>query len=113
MADLVDALKQLSSEHNAALNPVIIATGVVVSIDPLKIQIDQKTTLLESMLRLTNAVKDHATEVVIPPVVDSNGDFSSGTYTITIKNVLKIGESVFMVRDQGGQKYTVIDRVVS
>lgn len=111
MADLVDALKQLSSEHSAALNPVIIATGVVVSIDPLKVQIDQKTTLLESMLRLTNAVKDHTTEVVIPPVVDSNGDYSSGTYTITIKNGLKIGESVFMIRDQGGQKYTVIDRM--
>lgn len=113
MADLVDALKQLSSEHSEALNPVIIATGVVASIDPLKIMIDPKTPLYESMLRLTNAVKDHTTEVVIPPVVDSNGDFSSGSYTITIKNGLKIGESVFMVRDQGGQKYTVIDRVVS
>lgn len=110
MADLVDALKQLSAETGAGLNPVIIATGVVVSVDPLKIQIDQKTTLLESMLRLTNAVMDHTTEVVIPPVVDSNGDYSSGTYTITIKNGLKIGESVFMIRDQGGQKYTVIDR---
>lgn len=110
MADLVDALRQLSADTGAGLNPVIISTGVVVSVDPLKIQIDQKTTLLESMLRLTNAVKDHTTEVVIPPVVDSNGDFSSGTYTITIKNGLKVGESVFMIRDQGGQKYTVIDR---
>lgn len=111
MADLVDALRELSKDAEAAGNPVIIATGVVASIDPLKIQIDQKTTLLESMLRLTDAVKDHTTEVVIPPIVDSNGDFSSGTYTITIKKGLKIGESVFMIRDQGGQKYTVIDRM--
>jgi len=113
MADLVDALKQLSAEHSTALNPVIIAAGVVVSVNPLKIMIDQKTPLYASMLRLTNAVKDHTTEVVIPAVFDSNGDYASGTYTITIKNGLKIGESVFMVRDQGGQKYTVIDRVVS
>ena len=104
MADLVDALKQLSAETGAGLNPVIIATGVVVSVDPLKIQIDQKTTLLESMLRLTNAVTDHDIDMNIPGI---------GPATVSVAGSLKIGESVFMVRDQGGQKYTVIDRVVS
>jgi|EPASupsiteSAE347_1022098.scaffolds.fasta_scaffold02322_12 hypothetical protein len=101
MADLVEALRQLSADTGAALNPVIIATGVVVSVDPLKIQIDQKTTLLESMLRLTNAVKDHTTDMVIPGV---------GLVTVSVASALKVGEAVFMVRDQGGQKYTVIDR---
>lgn len=113
MADLVEALQQLAAETGNGLNPVIIATGVVVSVDPLKIQIDQKTTLLESMLRLTRAVSDHSLEVVIPPVVDSNGDIAAGTYKITIHKDLQIGESVLLIRDQGGQKYTVIDRVVN
>lgn len=101
MADLVEALQQLAAETGNGLNPVIIATGVVVSVDPLKIQIDQKTTLFESMLRLTNAVKDHTVEINIP---------SSGLVTASVASALKVGETVFMVRDQGGQKYTVIDR---
>ena len=113
MADLVEALRQLSADTGATLNPVISATGVVVSADPLKIQIDQKTTLLESMLRLTNAVKDHEVDITIHGISDSHGDSFSGLTTITVHNGLKVGESVFMVRDQGGQKYTVIDRVVS
>ncbi len=104
MADLVDALKQLSAETGAGLNPVIIATGIVESVNPLKIMTDQKTPLYESMLRLTEAVTDRDVEMTIPGI---------GRVTVSVVNSLMVGESVLLLRDQGGQKYTVIDRVVS
>lgn len=37
----------------------------------------------------------------------------TGTKDITINNALTVGESVVLVRMQGGQKYLVLDRVVS
>ncbi|MEO1815244.1 MAG: DUF2577 domain-containing protein [Acetobacterium sp.] len=111
MADIVEALKQLSAETGAGLNPVIIATGVVESVSPVKIRIDQKILLTGKMLRLTTAVKDHDVDITINGVSDSRGDSISGRTTVTVHNGLKIGESVFMIRDQGGQKYTVIDRM--
>lgn len=109
--DLYSIIKEIVRDEIGVSNPVIFSTGIVESINPLRIRIDQKTLLLPSMIRLTNCVKDYSVEIAVQGVSDSGGDTYAGTTTVTVKSALKVGESVLLLREQGGQKYTVIDRM--
>lgn len=80
-----------------------IRYGVVVSVSPLKVQIDQKLTLNKVQLKLTRAVLDYDVEMSV------NG---GAKQIYTIYNSLKINDKVIMVRVQGGQQYIVIDKEV-
>lgn len=80
-----------------------IRYGVVVSVSPLKVQIDQKLTLNKAQLKLTRAVLDCDVEMSV-----NGGD----KQIYTIYNSLKINDKVMMVRVQGGQQYIVIDKEV-
>lgn len=59
MADPIDTIKRAAAEAIAADKPVQLLFGTVVSAAPLKIQLDQKATLLEPMLVLTRNVTDY------------------------------------------------------
>lgn len=113
--------------------------GVVESVNPLKIRLDQKTVFTDEYLILTNAVKDHAVDISVswateeddylnPVHTHGNGnnglpttsttDFDTkhhhdikGRKRIIIHNGLTVGEKVLLLRTQGGQYYIVIDRV--
>ena len=106
MADytgLVRAMKQAGVSAVSAEKPVSICFGNVISESPLKVQIDQKLTLSAAQLVLTESVTDHDVEMTI------NG---SAKQTYTIHNNLSVGDEVVLLRQQGGQKYIVIDKVV-
>lgn len=104
----------------------------------LKIMVDQKLILGDKQLLLTNAVRDyyvklttcgesvgeaegaaHKTEKTIrpPAVPEDYGAFDShdheykGDKWFKVNLKLKSGESVLMVRIDGGQKYIVLDRL--
>ncbi len=88
MADytpLLRVMKQTAKETGKALCPVEVCFGKVVSESPLKIQVDQKITLGKAQLVLTR----------------------------TVHNALNTGEEVVLLRQQGGQKYIVLDWVVT
>jgi hypothetical protein len=98
--------------------------GTVTSISPLKIQVEQKKTLTKVQLVLTRNVTDFETEVTVDWKTESksggSGDsaFSShnhdvkGKKKIKIHNALKVGDKVVLLKQHGGQKYLVVDRVV-
>lgn len=100
MSDILTLIKQASKEGVDASFPVNLVFGVVTSVLPLEIKIDQKITLPEKMLILTNAVKDYQVFATLP----------IGDAMITIHNALQLGESVALLRMQGGQQFLVIDR---
>ena len=105
MADytpLLKVMKQTAKETEHASCPVQVCFGKVTSASPLKIQVDQKITLSKAQLILTRTVTDH--EVI--------GSTDAETYTRTINNALKAGDEVVLLRQQGGQKYIVLDKVV-
>lgn len=110
MSVLLEAIKTASAGVNEAGKPVELTSGKVVSISPLLIKLDQKLTLNERMIILTNAVKDHEIDITIHGISDSRGDSISGKTTITIHNGLKVGESVLLLRRQGGQEYLAVGR---
>lgn len=63
MADPIDTIKRAAAEAIAADKPVQLLFGTVVSASPLKIQLDQKATLLEPMLVLTRNVTDYEMDI--------------------------------------------------
>lgn len=138
--NIINTIKQCALEAVEATQPSNFMLGKVVSISPLSILIDQKLTLGEGQLIKCRNVSDYQTSVSISwntsknndnhthTVIgnDGNGDSIdltssansvshmhdiSGTKNITIHNGLKVGEDVILIKQSGGQKYLILDRV--
>lgn len=98
-SNIVQLIKQIAVEAVKAAKPCDYRTGVVTHTNPLEIKISQTLTLDEDFLDLSRNVTNFETKI--------NGQIT------TVENELKVGEKVLMIRKSGGQKYAVIDRVVS
>ena len=112
--------------------------GIVDTIDPLSIRIEQLVTLPAEFFILTNMVRDydldmemsveHETETtslntaaLTSPSGPVTGALSPNPhkheykgkkkFTLHIKLGLQVGEKVIMIRDHGGQKLLIIDRI--
>lgn len=80
---LLKVMKQAGVEANAASGPVNVCFGKVISASPLRVLVEQKMTLGVAQLVLTRTVRDF----------------------------LDTGDEVILLRQQGGQKYIIIDKV--
>lgn len=129
--ELVRAVKQAAVDAVRASGPMGMCFGTVTSTAPLKIMVDQKKTLEEPQLILTNHVRDynvamtvdHETQVISHghPVQDTyTGGGSAmqvdhshpykGTKMFRVHLGLKMGEKVILLRCDGGQQFVVLDR---
>jgi hypothetical protein len=127
--NLIEIIKQAAIEAVTTSNPCAIMFGTVTSINPLKINVEQRLTLDASHLILTSLVRDIEVDMTLNHSTEEHthkhtipGDSSTsnethkhdikGKKTIKVHLGLKVGESVILLRVQGGQKYIVLDRVV-
>ena len=137
---LVEKIKKAAMDAFEASKPVNVYFGEVQFTNPLKINVEQKMLLGENQLILTRNVTDHETMVTVnweteesldkhSHIVkgkDSNNDdidlttdkknlshthILSGSKQITIHNGLDVGDNVILIRQQGGQKFIVLDRI--
>ena len=130
MDEFVKMIKQASDEMAETKKPFSLLFGTVTSEEPnLKIFVNQKMTLDEQQLILTNNVRDYTvymstaedhyteTEEDITTVPEDYGMFRIHKHTYkgkkkwTVHLALKTGEKVILLRCDGGQKYIVLDRV--
>ncbi len=125
MAKLERALKQMINNAVEYNKPSEIYAGKVESTSPLTIRLDVNVPALEEdELILTHLVKDYEvditvghsteeTEIVEGAMTDikKHKHEYKGRKKITIHNGLKIGEGVLLIRQQGGQKFIVLDRI--
>lgn len=129
MADMVELMKTIKKAALDAVNaskPVEICFGKVTSVSPLKILVEQKMTLGKEQLVLTRNVTDYKTYITGGNVQDyyytgSNLSGSApvspshvhaiGKVQITVHNGLVVGDEVILLRQQGGQKYIVVDKI--
>ncbi len=120
--NMTQLIKQMAMEAVTAGKPCDIITGAVISAKPLKIRLAQKKILTEDFLILTRNVTDYETAVTITSGF-SPGSHSQYTgsgehsHTVTqgkavIHNALKKGDQVVLLRQSGGQRYLVLDKVV-
>lgn len=100
LADLLECMKRAAMEAVRDAKPMTVIFGRVTAVNPVEIQISQKLTLKQSLGQLifTRNVIDYQTQIA--------GE------TVTVYNSLKLGESVILLRQEGGQKFIVLDRAV-
>lgn len=139
--DLLNIVKKAAVEAVEAAQPSDFCFGKVTSAKPLKISVEQKMTLGAAQLVLTRNVTDFTTEVTVDWKTEKSltdhshsvsgtdsGGYSFSTTTgktnlthlhdivgrkkIIIHNALQVGDEVILLKQKGGQKYLVIDRVV-
>ena len=115
-----------------ASRPTDLVFGKVISIDPLKIKLDQKLILTSAQLVLSRNVTDYRLSVTVDHTTEdhSHTHSISDTYSgggsaskethkhnikgkkeILIHNALVKDEEVILMQLSGGQKYVVIDRL--
>ena len=81
-AELLKLIKNIVAETVKASKPMMIVRGTVTSVDPLVIRLSEKLTLTKEFLLFGRNVK---------------------------KEKLEINNKLLLLRQQGGQKYYVID----
>lgn len=125
--ELTKTIKRAAVQAMKAEKPVEICFGKVTSASPLKILVDQKMTLGKSQLVLARNVTEHKIKITggniqnyyyvgTPPntstiPVEPNHKHAIGKIEITVHNGLVVGDEVILFRQQGGQKYIVVDRI--
>jgi hypothetical protein len=102
---MIEVIKKAALEAVKASSPTAIVYGTVVSEDPLKINIEQKLTLDSDHLLLTDNVRDYNVDLKL-----SDGGILQN---YTVQNSLKKDEQVLLLQLQGGQKYVIMNRLVS
>lgn len=102
MPNLLQIIKKAAVEAVEASNPAKVMYGTVVAISPLNIRIEQRFTIPEAFLTLTKNVRDYKTKITV------NGGTEQ---EYTVKNGLKTGDRVMLLREQGGQNYIVLDKI--
>ena len=121
---MVELIKMAAVEAVNESKPTAIVFGNVVSVAPLVITVEQKLTLTDAQLILTNNVRDYDLEMTVDHITEStsggSGDSSFASHNhayvgkkkFTIHNGLIVGDEVILLQVQGGQKYIVLEKVV-
>ena len=111
--ELVRAVKQAAVEAVKADGPMAVSFGTVTSASPLKIQVDQKKTLTEAQLILTNNVRDFNVDMTVDHQTESQSGGSGeaafaahqhaykGRKTFKVHLALKAGEKVILISCDG------------
>lgn len=105
--DLLGVIKRSALEAMEASQPVRIYYGSVIGTEPLRILVDQRLILGAAQVVLTRNVTDYEVRVT-----KDDEDGTTDTDTVIVHNALKIGENVILCRQQGGQKFVVLERMV-
>lgn len=123
--EFLNIVKKAGVDAVESNKPVNILYGNVISSSPLEIKIEQKLTLGTKQLVLSRNVTDYYVDMTVNHLTENksggsgDAEFSShnhgyvGTKTFLVHKSLNVGEKVVLLRMQGGQKYLVLDRVVS
>lgn len=114
--ELVQLMKKAAVDAIEAAKPVNVYFGEVRSVSPLTINVEQKMVLGKEQLILTRNVTDFETMVTMNWESEEAGrephtHMIAGQKQITIHNALEVAEEVILIRQQGGQKFIVLDRI--
>lgn len=100
--NLTGTIKQIAKEERENARPCDFVFGTVESGQPICIRINQKITIGERFLCVPKELTDHEVEL------SKQGE---ETVKYMIHNGLKKGESVVLLRKEGGQSYLILGRV--
>lgn len=117
MPSMNEVIGEIAKNTYHAIKPSDLVFGTVTSITPLEISVEQKMTLTRQQLFLSTLVSDFDVSMSVDHMTESAGGEEShshryvGTKSFRVKLGLQVGDKVMMLRQAGGQKYLVLDRV--
>lgn len=121
----IKLVKQTVIDTTNASKPVHVVYGTVKSTNPLEIVLEMNEIIPQEMLVLTRNVTDYNVEMTVDHKTEKKSGGSGysayeshlheyvGRKTFLVHKSLQKGEKVVMARVQGGQKFVILDRVVS
>lgn len=112
MSNLLQVIKKVAMEAVEASEPSDFIYGTVKSASPLIVTIDQKIDLTSGFLLLTSNVRDYEVKITVDMNTDDDEHSVTGEQTITVHNGLKNGDKVILIKQKGGQKFIVLDKLL-
>lgn len=107
---MIDTIKQASIGAMGASNPVNILFGEVVSAEELKIKIEQKLILDKDFFIIPKSLTRYEVDLTHNHII-SDSSTSNSLNKLVIREGLKAGDKVLLLRIQGGQQYVILDKV--
>ncbi|BDR66965.1 phage protein [Clostridium tetani] len=107
MLGMIDTIKKASMGAVGASNPVNILFGEVLSIEDFKIKVDQKLILDKDFFIIPESLIRYEVDLK-----HSHGSNNTALGKLVIREGLKKGDKVLLLRVQGGQQYVILDKVV-
>ena len=99
--NLLETIKTAAIDAVNSTKPVEIVLGIVLSTQPLKIELEQKLLLSEAFVIVPEELTNRTVKIMIDDVEKE----------IEIKNALQAGDKLALAKIQGGQKYLVLSRL--
>ncbi|RXM69435.1 DUF2577 domain-containing protein [Clostridium tetani] len=103
---MIDTIKKASMGAVGASNPVNILFGEVLSIEDFKIKVDQKLILDKDFFIIPERLTRYEVNLT------HNHGYSNALGKLVIREGIKQGDKVLLLRVQGGQQYVILDKVV-
>lgn len=98
---LIDIMKRASLAAVESGKPCDLRYGKVLSTSPLKIQVTNQFVLTDAMLIVPKHLTNYSVDIEVDGV----------TRRHKIKNALRSGDKVALLRQSGGQFYLVLDKL--
>ena len=118
-----DVLKKLINQTTQAGKPTALIKGEVTSVNPVTVKVEGRFEISAPFLELTHNVKDYYVDITVSHTTENrsggagDAEFQShnhdykGRKKILIHNGLQVGEFVWLIRQEGGQVFVVLDRI--
>lgn len=122
MDKFMGILKQAGVGAFEAGNPVNVLFGVVETVQPLSVRVDQRFILTSEFLVVPESLVHYEIDLNHShKYEDFDNDVPTTRTTdpalpvepTVIRRGLEVGDKLLLLRMQGGQKYVILDRVVS
>ncbi len=117
---LLETIKVAGMQAVDSTNPVNLLFATVLSVEPVSVKVDQRFTLTSEFLIVPERLIRHEIDIThAHQYQDQSGSSTSNRttntalYPIVIRTGLMVGDSVLLLRVQGGQKYVILDKVVN
>ncbi|MBP1906799.1 hypothetical protein J2Z32_003463 [Paenibacillus turicensis] len=110
MSSLGDAIKEVVKEYNRSQQLSDIISGEVKSVSPLIVTIDQRFDISEDALWLPESLTRY--EIDLKHKHRTSGEDTQDALLdkIVIREGLKVGDAVILIRAQGGSSYLIVDK---
>ena len=115
--DLVRAMQQVSKGVNNTGYPADVMHGTVKAVQPLTVRVEQRFERQKEQIIVPERLTEHEIRISLDGKTEKAGEPEHyhechGEQIVTVHNSLKVGDRVILIRQQGGQKFLILDRVV-